>query len=275
MRRDPAFGPDTGAGRTSPLLPSLLQTFLGESGTVGTPRVYFIESSTMSFPDPTRLTTLTFDCYGTLIDWETGAITVLRPLLLRHGIALSDEEIITTFQDLDGALCEPPYKSYRSVLAGVIEGFGRRFGFPVEAADREVLATSVASWQPFPDTLDALRALGGRYRLAVISNIDDDLFSATVEQLGVKFDLVVTAQQARCYKPHLAIFEEAHRRLAVEPRYIAHVAEGVTEIPPARRLGCTTIWVRRHGRSARLLTEAPDLEVPDLNSLLVPMGADG
>ena len=229
----------------------------------------------MSFPDPAHLTTLTFDCYGTLIDWETGAITVLRPLLLRHGIALSDDEIVTTFQDIDGALCEPPYKPYRAVLAGVVEGFGRRFGFPVEAVDREVLVSSVASWRPFPDTVDALQALGGRYRLAVISNIDDDLFATTVQQLGVEFDVVVTAEQARCYKPHSAIFEEALRRLAVEPRYIAHVAEGVTEIPPARRLGCTTIWVRRHGRSARLLTEAPDLEVPDLNSMLVPMGADG
>lgn len=229
----------------------------------------------MSFPDPTRLTTLTFDCYGTLIDWETGVIAVLRPLLHRHRIGLSDEEIITTFQDIDGALCEPPYKPYRALLAGVVEGFGRRFGFPVEAADREILATSVASWRPFPDTVDALRALGGLYRLAIISNIDDDLLATTVEQLGVKFDFVVTSEQTRCYKPHLAIFEEALHRLAVEPRYIAHVAEGVTEIPPARRLGCTTIWVRRHGRSARLLTEAPDLEVPDLNSLVLPMGADG
>jgi 2-haloacid dehalogenase len=157
------------------------------------------------------------------------------------------------------------------VLAGVVERFGRRFGFPVGAADREVLATSVSSWPPFPDAVDALRALGGRYRLAVISNIDDDLFASTVEQLGVEFDFVVTSEQARCYKPHLAIFEEALRRLNVDPR----VAEGVTEIPPARRLGCTTIWVRRHGRSARLLTEAPDLEVPDLNSLMIPMGAGG
>jgi 2-haloacid dehalogenase len=199
----------------------------------------------------------------------------LRPLLLRHGIALADDEIVTAFQDIDGALCEPPYKPYRAVLAGVVDGFGRRFGFPVEVADREVLASSVASWRPFPDTVAALRALEGRYRLAVISNIDDDLFASTIQQLGVAFELVVTAEQARCYKPASAIFEEALRRLAVEPRHIAHVAEGVTEIPPARRLGCATVWVRRHGRSARLLTEAPDLEVPDLKSLLAHMGANG
>jgi 2-haloacid dehalogenase len=228
----------------------------------------------MPFPDPAHLTTLTFDCYGTLIDWETGAIAAMRPLLLRHGIALPDDEIIAEFQDIDAALCEPPYKPYREVLAGVVEEFGRRFGFLVVAADREVLVSSVASWLPFSDTVDALQALGSRYRLAIISNIDDDLFAITARQLGVKFDIIVTAQQARCYKPHPAIFEEALRRLAVNPRQIAHVAEGVTEISPAKRLGCTAIWVRRHGRSARLLTEAPDLEVPDLNSLLIRLGVN-
>ncbi len=226
-------------------------------------------------PDPAGVTTLTFDCYGTLIDWETGAIEALRPLLAQHGVTLSDDEIVTVFQDLDGALCEPPYKSYKAVLAGVVEGFGSRFGFQVGVEERELLALSVPSWRPFPDTVEALRALGGRYKLAVISNIDDDLFAASVRQLGVTFELVVTAEQARCYKPDPAIFELALRRLAVEPRHVTHVAEGVTEITPARRLGCATVWVRRHGRSARLLTETPDLEVPDLRSLLPHMGVEG
>src|ERR1700712_616578 len=144
----------------------------------------------MSFPDTVYLTTLTFDCYGTLIDWETGAIAALRPLLLRHGIPLSDDEIVTAFQDIEGALCELPYMPYRAVLAGVVEEFGQRFNFPVRAGDREVLAWSVASWRPFPDTVEALRALAARYRLAIISNIDDDLFATTVHQLGVEFELV-------------------------------------------------------------------------------------
>jgi 2-haloacid dehalogenase len=122
--------------------------------------------------------------------------------------------------------------------------------------------------------VDALRALRGRYRLAIISNIDDDLFATTVQQLGVEFEVVVTAEQARCYKPNSAIFEEALRRLAVEPRHVAHVAEGVTEISPAKRLGCATIWVRQNWRSARLLTAPPDFEVPDLKSLLAYMDAD-
>ena len=225
--------------------------------------------------DPAHVTTLTFDCYGTLIDWEAGAVEALRPLLARHAVILSDDEIVTAFQDIEAPLCEPPYKTYRAVLAGVVEGLGRRFGFPVGPAERDVLAASVPSWQPFPDTVNALRALAERYQLAVISNIDNDLFAATTPQLGTSFGLVVTAEEARCYKPDPAIFELALRHLAVEPRCIVHVAEGITEVPPARSLGCATVWVRRHGRSARLLTEAPDLEVPDLQSLLPYLGIDG
>lgn len=225
--------------------------------------------------DPTRVTTLTLDCYGTLIDWEGGVVEALRPLLARYGVAPSDDEIVAAFQDIEAPLCEPPYKPYRAVLAAVVEGFGRRFGFPVGDAERGTLAASVASWRPFPDTVDALRVLAARYRLAIVSNIDDDLFAATAPQCGVAFDCVVTAQEARCYKPDQAIFDLALRRLGVAGHQVAHVAEGVTEIPPARRLGCATVWVRRHGRSARLLTEAPDLEVPDLRSLLTHLGIGG
>ena len=229
----------------------------------------------MPVSEPNRTTTLTFDCYGTLIDWEAGIIEALRPLLARHGVALSDDEVIATCQELEEPLCEPPHRPYREVLAGVVEGFGQRFGFPVDASERGLLAASLPSWRPFPDTVDALRALGRRYRLAVISNIDDDLFAATAPQLGVAFETVVTAEQARCYKPRQPIFEEALRRLGAEPGSVAHVAEGTTEIPTARRLGCATVWVRRNGRSAKLLTEAPDVEVPDLRSLLDRLGVSG
>lgn len=99
---------------------------------------------------------------------------------------------------------------------------------------------------------------------------------ATLAGTGrVLLDCVVTAGQARCYKPDPAIFEETLRRLGASPGTVAHVAEGAGEIAPARRLGCSTVWVRRNGRSARLLTEAPDLEVPDLRSLLAPMRVAG
>src|SRR3954451_10776219 len=149
----------------------------------------------VTFPDPARVTALTFDCYGTLIDWEAGAIEALRPLLARHGVTLPDDEIIQAFQDIDAELCESPYRPYKAVLAGVVEGFGRRFGFPVGVAERDLLAWSLPNWNTSPATVGVLRALKGRYLLAVFSNIDDYLFAATARRLCVSFDHVVTAGQ--------------------------------------------------------------------------------
>ena len=141
------------------------------------------------------------------------------------------------FQDLDAAFCEPPYRSYRAVLAEVMDGFGRRFGFPFERSDRDALAASLPSWRPFADTVEALRALAGCYKLAIISNVDDDLLAASLSRLGIRFDHVITSQQAKCYKPGAGIFEEAARRLDAEPGSVAHVAEGANEVLPATRLG--------------------------------------
>ena len=168
-------------------------------------------------------------------------IEALRPLLARHGVREKDDEIVAAFTDIETPLCEPPYRPYRDALAKGVEGFGQRFGFPVGDADREALVASVASWRPFPDTVAALRVFTSRFRLAVISNINDDLFAITAPQLGVAFDCVVTAEKARCYKPDQAIIELALGRLGVKGDEVAHLAEGVTEMPPARRLGCATV----------------------------------
>src|SRR4051812_32948412 len=154
--------------------------------------------------DPAHLTAITLDCYGTLIDWETGAIEALRPLLARHRVALSDDRIIEAFEKIEAALCQPPYRSYRAVLAGVVEGFGQRFSFPIAAAERDLLALSLPSWGPFPDTVEALPPLASRYRLAIVSNIDDNLFAATARQLEISFDQVITAEQVQSYKPRPA-----------------------------------------------------------------------
>ena len=102
--------------------------------------------------DLARVTTLTFDCYGTLIDWEASAIEVLRPLLARHGVTQSDDEIVAAFQDIEVPLSEPPYRSYRTVLTNVVEGFGQHFRFSVGDAERDAFAASVTSWRPFPAT---------------------------------------------------------------------------------------------------------------------------
>lgn len=160
-------------------------------------------------------------------------------------------------------------------MAAVVDGFGHRFGFPVNSSERNMLTLSLPTWRPFPDTVQTLHSLQTRYRLAVISNIDDDLLAASLSQLTVPFEQVVTSGQTACYKPRLPIFEEALRRLQAGPGTVAHIAEGADEVVPARRLGCATVWVRRNGRSARFLQEPPDLEVPDLRSLLVALNTTG
>lgn len=132
---------------------------------------------------------------------------------------------------------------------------------------------SVARWQPFADTVEALRLLKKRYRLAVLSNIDDDLFAATAPKLGVEFDHVITAQQARAYKPSREVFRLAEERIGMKPEEWLHVAQSVYhDIVPAKTLGLATVWVNRSSARAgigavRASTVRANLEVPDLKTL--------
>ena len=164
--------------------------------------------------DLTRFKVLTFDCYGTMIDWESGIFSALRPILAAHGKMLSDSALLALYAELELAAEQGEYLRYRDVLQSVVRGFGERLGFSPTDAEVRSLPESVAAWQPFPDTVEALRKLKGRYQLAVMSNIDDDLFAATASKLEVAFSNVITAQQAGCYKPCMKIFKLAEQRSA-------------------------------------------------------------
>ena len=221
---------------------------------------------------------LSFDCYGTLIDWETGLLSALAPVLARHGRSVPDEELLETFATLEAGAEQPPFRAYAVVLREVIEGLGRRFGFAPDEAERGVLAVSLGDWPAFPDTRDALRALKTRYRLAIISNIDDDLFARTAPTLGVEFDWVVTARQVGSYKPSLESFRQSLARFGAPSDKVLHVAQSLYhDIAPAKSLGLSTVWVNRrrgrpgHGATAPA-TVRPDVEVPDLRSLAVLLG---
>ena len=221
---------------------------------------------------------LSFDCYGTLIDWETGILSALAPVLARHGRSVPDEELLETFATLEVGAEQPPYRAYEVVLREVVEGLGRRFGFAPDEAERGVLAASLGDWPAFPDTRDALRALKTRYRLAIISNIDDDLFARTAPTLGVEFDWVVTARQVGSYKPSLESFRQSLARFGAPSDKVLHVAQSLYhDIAPAKSLGLSTVWVNRrrgrpgHGATAPA-TVRPDVEVPDLRSLAVLLG---
>jgi 2-haloacid dehalogenase len=216
---------------------------------------------------------MSFDCYGTLVDWETGILGALRPLLAAHGVTAADEAILETYAKLEARAEEGPYARYREVLERVVEGFGREHGFAAAGAERDCLAESLPRWPLFPDTNGALRRLGRHFRLGVISNIDDDLFAATRERIGVAFDWVVTAEEVRSYKPVRRSFQLAMRKASGAPARWLHVAQSLWhDVGPARELGMTTIWVnRRRGREGSGATPqasaTPHLEVADLDEL--------
>lgn len=228
--------------------------------------------------DLTRFKVLTFDCYGTMIDWESGIFSALRPILAAHGKGMSDSALLALYAELELAAEQGEYLRYREVLQSVVRGFGERLGFSPADAEVRSLPESIATWQPFPDTVEALRKLTKRYQLAVMSNIDDDLFAATASKLEVLFSNVITAQQAGCYKPCMNMFRLAENKLTEKKTGVSreqwlHVGQSIYhDVIPAQALGLATVWVNRRSPrpgagAAKAATAAPDLEVPDLQTL--------
>lgn len=224
--------------------------------------------------DLDRFEAITFDCYGTLIDWERGILAALRPILTSHGVTgVADDQLLERFGRLEAEAERGTFRPYRRVLGQVLTALGRDLGFRPGPEQVGGFVGSVGRWAPFPDTVDSLRVLADRFRLAVISNVDDDLFAGSARQLGVDFAAVVTAEQVRSYKPAPAHFREVLHRLDLPSERVLHVAQSLYhDIAPARHLGWTTVWVNRRagkpGGGATAPAEAtPDLELPDLASL--------
>jgi 2-haloacid dehalogenase len=216
---------------------------------------------------------LTFDCYGTMIDWETGIFSALRPILAAHDKKIPDAALLELYSELEASAEQGEFLRYRDVLHSVVRGFGERLGFLPNDAEVRSLAESLANWQPFPDTVAALRKLKSRYQLAVMSNIDDDLFAVTAPKLGVAFAHVITAQQAGCYKPCMKMFRLAEDRIGVTRDQWLHVGQSIYhDVIPAQSLGIATVWVNRPSPrpgsgAAKAVAGGPDLEVPDLQTL--------
>jgi 2-haloacid dehalogenase len=225
--------------------------------------------------DFNRFEILTFDCYGTLINWEAGLLPVLHRILSAHGKKADDATLLKLYGEFEMLSEQGDFHRYRDVLQSVVRRFGAELGFTPTAEEARSLPDSLASWEPWPDTVAALRRLKSRFRLAILSNVDDDLFATTRPKLGVEFDEVITAQQAQAYKPSLKIFELALSRINAPAHRVLHVGQSIYhDVVPAQALGLATVWVNRPsarpGVGAVKAAEAkPDLTVSSLEELAV------
>jgi 2-haloacid dehalogenase len=223
--------------------------------------------------DFNRFEILTFDCYGTLINWEAGILTSLHRILSAHGKKADDATLLKLYGDFETLSEEGTFHPYREVLQSVVRRFGAELGFTPTDEETCSLPDSLATWNPWPDTVAALQQLKTRFRLAIVSNVDDDLFAATRPKLAVEFDEVITAQQAQAYKPSLKMFELALSRINAPAHRVLHVGQSIFhDVVPAQALGLATVWVNRPsarpGVGAVKTAEAkPDLTVSSLEEL--------
>jgi 2-haloacid dehalogenase len=229
-------------------------------------------------PDFSQLECLTFDCYGTLIDWESGILAALKPIMAAHNRDLSDDSLLELYGTLEQQAEAAEYRPYRQILQFVTQRIASRMSFALHENEINALPDSLPNWPPFPDTIAALRRLQSRFRLAIISNTDDDLFAETAKLLQVPFDFVITAQQAKSYKPSHRNFELALERIGLPKEKILHCAQSIFhDIVPTRELGIANVWVnRRAGRRGPGATKPasglPDMTVTSLKELADAVG---
>jgi 2-haloacid dehalogenase len=189
---------------------------------------------------------ITFDCYGTLIDWESGMLAAMRPLFRRNGLEISDAQILEAYGEAEVALESGSYLAYREVLSRSLQEAGSRLGVKISGDEGREFAESLTRWEPFPDTVAGLEELSRRFRLGIISNVDDDLFAVTRQKLNAPFDVVVTAQQVKSYKPSHKNFQEALRRSGLKKEEMLHAGQSAYhDIVPANALGIRNVWVNR------------------------------
>jgi 2-haloalkanoic acid dehalogenase type II len=227
----------------------------------------------------TDFTALTFDCYGTLIDWESGIARALRNFIEPHGKSPSDEDLLTAFSRHENRLQEEnPGTLYPELLARSLKLIGADFGIKASDVEAEVFGASVKDWPAFADSATALAYLKRYYKLVVVSNVDRGSFRHSNAKLGVEFDLVITAQDAGAYKPALNHFHRAFEELAklgVPKEKILHTAQSLFhDHVPAKSLGMTSIWINRRqgkpgtGATKKAAPVTPDWEVPSMAAMV-------
>ena len=214
-----------------------------------------------------RFESMSFDCYGTLIDWETGIANALRPWAIRNGLELDDQALIAAHGRHESSVQdEMPAALYPVILGETLRRVGVELGAAVTEADAVAYGYSVKDWPAFPDTAEALQRLSTRFELIILSNIDRASFAASTPQLGVEFAAIVTAEDVGSYKPQRGHFDQLFvelRRLGVAREQHVHVAESLFhDHEPAAQLGLPSVWIhRRHELGGTGATATPSGEV--------------
>ncbi len=192
---------------------------------------------------------LTFDCYGTLIDWRAGIAEHLGGLLRRHGVDPAPEELLRLYVEEEHRVESGPYRRYREVLAESARAAAARFGVRLSEAEARAFADSVPEWPPFPDTVDGLRAFGVMgFRRVILSNVDRDLLAETVRRHGLEIDGAITSEDTRTYKPDPRHWLAFCARYGARREEVLHIAQSLLhDIRPAIRLKLDCVWLNRYG----------------------------
>ena len=223
-------------------------------------------------PRLTPIEILTFDCYGTLIDWETGLRSELARIRDHYGVSADVDALLTEWEAIQFRQIMGHYRKYRVILRDSLSETFAAHGVRLTSDDADCLGRRIGDWAPFADSQQALTRLAKRYRLAILSNIDDDILASSVRRLDVEFAALITAEQVHSYKPNRAHFREALQCFDRPAERFLHCAFGFKyDQSPALAMGMQTVWVKRPGW-IRDDEATPTFEVDSLDALATFMG---
>ncbi len=213
---------------------------------------------------PKQVSFVTFDVYGTLIDWETGVFDAFQAEAERDGFTVDREELITQFHEVQRQIKAGSYELYAEVLRRTAVQIAKNLNWPLEPSRSGFLPDSVQRWPPFKETNSVLNRIAKKYKVGLISNIDDKLLGQTRRHMPLDFDLVVTAQQVRSYKPDPAHFVECERRIGSKKGWVHVATSYYYDVEPCVKRKVPVIWVNRSKQPLEQGQKKPDAEVHNL-----------
>jgi 2-haloacid dehalogenase len=222
---------------------------------------------------PSKVNWVTFDVYGTLIDWEKGVSDAFEREAKRDGFTIDRDEVIALFHEISREIESGSYELYAEVLRRTAVEIAKRIGWPLEPSRSGFLPDSVQRWAPFKETNAQLRKFVSNFETGLVSNIDDKLLGQTRRHIPHDFDLVVTAQQVRSYKPDPAHFNECARRIGTKKGWVHVASSYYHDVEPCIKLKVPVIWVNRNRETLEPSQKKPTAEVKNLLEAAKLLGA--